>query len=144
MNHYRPVLGDVKCLHRIRNLNKHFGSVDLESLKKISEKDGLIYRLVDNDLPTPFVLIAYSNEFGASKNRVRWFKASHVDEEDFIYGVREINDYDLIWDDITEATKGELMFYMELFSDQIPEFIRLAEDEDRFRKAVPSRKRALQ
>lgn len=135
MNYYRSMLDEVKCLKRIRNFNKHFRFADLEALKKISEKDGLIYRLVDNDLPSLFILIAYSNEFGASKNRVRWFRAVYVDEEDFMYGVREVDSYDLIWDNITEATKGELMFYMELFSDQVPEFVRLAEDENKFRKA---------
>ncbi len=141
MNHYTNHLKGVKCLKRIKALDSLFGGPTLRDINTIHEKGGVLYRLINGDELTRFFLVTYSDKFGASKNRVRWFEGGFYDDEDDIYFiVEEYNSFEHLWDILEKDTQEELMFYMELFSESVPDFIKV-KDGNIFKKPSADRQK---
>lgn len=117
-NHYEEILLNIDCLQIMSEEDFMHGAK--HDMGKIMEKGGWCFRLKN----TEYVLIAYSDQFGKSKNIVRWFELLNDEPFSMVLHI----DPEKVFESLNDEQLLEFMPHMEFFMETVPTYIKELEN----------------
>ena len=115
MNHYVDILCGISFICPI-SINGFHG-IARGALERLIDRGAIVYEIKNSN----FILVAYSTEFGSSKNMIRWYDTSN-NCSNKICSVQLIPS-DVVFESLSEIEMEEAIFNMDLFSDCVPLWI---------------------